>query len=146
MVHLDTFEDDDGSLSVAEECQVRFPIRRVFWIYDVPDPRLFRGDHAHRTCHQLLLALNGKVKAHLIWGTPECTQREQWFELEDPWTGLHVYPWTWLRLTGFQPDTVLMVLSSEPYETDDEILDRGWWSRAVTNNYGAGWPHGRKPE
>jgi hypothetical protein len=59
LVQLPTFTDPRGSVSVAELAElVPFDIRRAFLVFDVPGAEV-RGEHAHRLCHQLLVAVHG---------------------------------------------------------------------------------------
>src|SRR5450830_1573003 len=64
-VTLHTFRavpDMRGSLSVGEfEREIPFVPRRYFMVYDVPTAET-RGEHAHRNCHQFLIAVKGSVR------------------------------------------------------------------------------------
>lgn len=55
---LPTFTDSRGSLTVIEDCP--FEIKRVFWIYDVPEDEL-RAGHSHDLCEQALVCVSGSV-------------------------------------------------------------------------------------
>jgi len=68
---------------------VPFDIKRVFYIYDIPGGES-RGAHAHRTCHQLIVAASGSFEVILDNGTTQTTVL-----LNRPYQGLHVPPGIW---------------------------------------------------
>ena len=54
-------QDLRGSLVAGEVLRdVPFEVRRFFVVYDVPTKET-RGEHAHRTLHQFLVCLRGRV-------------------------------------------------------------------------------------
>jgi len=101
---LPTYKDVRGSLTVIEK--VPFEVKRVFWIYDMRD---WRGGHAHRKCHQLIVPVCGTVKLRV-------NDKEHW--LLDPSAGFHVRPGDTVELYGAG---VALVLCSEYYDEDDYI-------------------------
>ena len=59
LVHLKTTGDRSGHITVAEDhSDIPFDIKRVFYLYDVPGGES-RGAHAHKECHQFLIAASG---------------------------------------------------------------------------------------
>ena len=56
IIRLRTFTDQRGSLSVVED-EIPFPIRRVFYIYDVDDS--VRGGHRHKKTIQAAICVKG---------------------------------------------------------------------------------------
>ena len=102
--------DERGKLTVIEAYRgVPFPIRRVFWVYDVPDGTR-RGGHSHQHCEQLLICVNGSCRV---------IANGDAFDLDEPDTGLYVPPGVYLDLEGWQPGTVLLVLCSHYYDEED---------------------------
>ena len=68
-VALRAFRDARGVLVPLELAQaVPFPVRRVFWITDVP-AGTERGGHAHKTCHQYLVCIGGLIQVGVDDGT-----------------------------------------------------------------------------
>lgn len=100
-----------GSLVVIEEAQIPFEIKRVFYIYDVPEG-CSRGHHALKTCHQFLIALKGEITVHVHDG-----MEKYQCHLDRPTRGLYLQPMIW-RYLFFGPDAVCLVLASEPYNPD----------------------------
>ena len=88
-VELPTHVDDRGELVVAENSNLPFEPRRVFWITHVP-MTAERGGHAHRTCAEVLYALVGKVKIDLSDGNRETT-----IELSQANTGVIIPSMVW---------------------------------------------------
>ena len=100
-----------GSLVAVEETQIPFEIKRVFYIYDVPEG-YSRGHHALKTCHQFLIALEGKITVHIHDGREKHQCR-----LDRPTQGLYLQPMIW-RYLSFGPGAICLVLASEPYDPD----------------------------
>src|SRR5690625_1149244 len=53
-----TAPDGRGNLSVVEKDTLPYPIKRVYYLYDVPSSST-RGGHAHKELQQCLIALSG---------------------------------------------------------------------------------------
>lgn len=110
---LDTHTDVRGSLTVAEiEKDIPFDIKRVYWIYGVPQGEA-RGNHANRITYQYLVAVKGCVHICL-----ENKEGRKHYHLDSPDKGLLIPPYTWNELLEFSEDAVLLVLSSEPYRPE----------------------------
>lgn len=108
--------DIRGSLSAGEfERSVPFKAERYFLVYDVPTAET-RGEHAHRICHQFLVAVKGSV--HVV--ADDGKNREE-FVLDRPNMGIHLPPMTWGIQYRYSSDAVLMVFASHYYDADDYI-------------------------
>ena len=118
VVHLPTFEDMRGTLSVGEVgTQLPFEPKRWFMVYDVPSKDV-RGEHAHKTLHQFLLCTHGTCMVMVDDGQ----YRAEIF-LDGPGIGVHVPPMIWAAQYKYSPDAVLLVLASAAYDPDDYIRD-----------------------
>lgn len=107
-----------GSLSFAEySASLPFIPQRYFLVFDVPSKDV-RGEHAHRTCHQLLICVKGTCSVVVDDG-----ENRSEFLLDRPNLGLHVPPLIWGIQYKYSPDAVLMVLASKIYEAQDYIRD-----------------------
>jgi len=97
--------------------QLPFVPARFFVIRDVPETEV-RGRHAHRSNQQVLFCLSGAFTAKFHDG-------ETWkeFRLTSDGSGLFVPAMNFGELSGFAPDTILMVLASEPYNPLEYIHD-----------------------
>ena len=116
LMKLRTASDLRGTLAVAEAMtDIPFQPARCFLVFGVPTAET-RGEHAHRQCHQLLVAVTGVVRVVADDGN----EREE-FVLDRPTNGVYLPAMTWGIQYGFSADAVLMVLASEPYDPDDYI-------------------------
>ena len=127
LIQLNRADDLRGSLVAADfDTALPFTPRRFFTVYDVPSTDV-RGAHAHRRCHQVLICVQGSVRAVADDG-----QRRQEFLLDRPDVGLHMPPMTWGTQYRYSADAVLLVLASDPYDPEDYIRDRDQFLSEVT--------------
>lgn len=118
VIELGKIENDRGNLTVVQsESTVPFDVKRVFYLYDIPGGEA-RGAHAHKTCHQFLVAASGSFEIALDDGTHRRT-----VFLNRPFMGLHIPPGIWAAEQEFSSGAVCLVLASEPYEEADYIRD-----------------------
>ncbi len=104
---------------------VPFDIARVFWLYDIPGGES-RGAHAHRECHQFLVAAHGSFEVALDDGTSRRT-----VSLGRPYYGLHIPPGIWAAEQGFSSGAICLVLTSHPFDERDYIRDYNEFLTAV---------------
>ncbi|MFN3951080.1 MAG: sugar 3,4-ketoisomerase [Thermaurantimonas sp.] len=96
---------------------VPFEIKRVFYIYDIPAGE-DRGAHAHKTCHQFLVAASGSFEIELDDGRLKRT-----VVLNRPFFGLHIPPGIWAAEKSFSSGAICLVLASHGYDEEDYIRD-----------------------
>ena len=96
-------------LCLADSC--------VFYSYDIPGGES-RGAHAHKQCHQFLVAASGAFEVLLDDGVNKRTVL-----LNRPFYGLHVPPGIWAAEQGFSSGSICLVLASHGYEKEDYIRD-----------------------
>lgn len=107
-----------GSLTAIEgNKDVPFDIKRVYYIYDVPNG-VRRGFHSHVDLHQILICVHGSVK--ILTKTPF---EEKITELSNENKGLYIGPMVWREMYDFSEGAVLLVLASEHYTEEDYIRD-----------------------
>jgi len=110
--------DMRGELSVGEfEREIPFKPLRYFLVSNVPTTET-RGEHAHRKCHQFLIAVKGTV--HVV--ADDGKNREE-FILNCNNQGLYLPPMTWGIQYHYSSDAVLLVFASEYYDGSDYIRD-----------------------
>lgn len=110
--------DPRGNLSFIESARhVPFPIRRVFYIYDVPGGET-RGGHAHRKCWMVLMAIAGSFEVRITDGCEEKT-----ILLNRANKGVLIPPGLWDTMHEFTTGTVALALASENFEEEDYIRD-----------------------
>lgn len=116
IIDLPRILDARGNLSfIEEERHIPFKIARAYWIYDVPGGEN-RGEHAHKTLNQLLVALSGSFTVMLDDGR----DRREVF-LNRPYLGLIVPAGIWHHLHDFSSGAVAMSLASDIYNESDYI-------------------------
>lgn len=117
LVELPIVQDLRGQLAVADFESIPFIPHRFFSISDVPNKNV-RGAHAHRECHQFLVALRGSVRA----ATDDGQNRHEYL-LDSPSKGLYMPPMTWGTQYAYSDDAVLGVFASHPYDENDYIRE-----------------------
>lgn len=94
---------------------IPFDIERVFYIYDIPSGES-RGMHAHKNCHEILIATSGSFKVELDDGTNNKTVL-----LNNPRYGLHIPPGVWATEREYSSGVVCLALASDIYDPEDHI-------------------------
>ena len=128
LCQLNKFHDPEGNLTVvSENVHVPFPINRVFYSYDIPGGE-DRGAHAHKECHQFIIAASGSFEVVLDDGTNKRT-----IALNRPFWGLHVPPGIWASEQSFSSGSICLVLASHGYSEDDYIRNYDDFLRYIKN-------------
>lgn len=118
IIELPRITDPRGNLTVAETNKnIPFDIKRVYWLYDVPDGEC-RGGHAHKQIKEILIAVSGSFHVTLDNG-----KEKQTFLLNHPYQGLLIDTKTWRTLDDFSSGAVCVVLASDFYDENDYIYD-----------------------
>lgn len=124
--NLKEVPDMRGNLSVGEfEREIPFKPARYFLVYDVPTADT-RGEHAHKECHQFLIAVKGSIKVVVDDGRA----REE-ILLNRPNMGLYLPPMTWGIQYQYSNDAILLVFASAYYSSEDYIREYSEFSRMV---------------
>jgi acetyltransferase-like isoleucine patch superfamily enzyme/dTDP-4-dehydrorhamnose 3,5-epimerase-like enzyme len=111
-------EDLRGTLSFGEvERHIPFPVKRYFLVFGVASVHI-RGEHAHRAQHQFMVCVHGRCNVVADDGV-----NRQEFILDGPGVGIHIPPGVWAVQYKHSPDAVLMVLTSDHYDSSDYIRD-----------------------
>lgn len=107
-----------GNISIVEGIKnLPFVPRRVFYLYDIPAGES-RGAHAHRECHQFIIAASGSFEISLDDGFNKKT-----VALNRPFHGLHVPPGIWAHELNFSAGAICLVLTSHKFNEADYIRD-----------------------
>lgn len=107
--------DERGNLAVIQEETIPFEMKRLFFIYGVPQGKN-RGGHAHQQQTTILFAISGRFDVILDDGIEKRTVR-----LEDPTKGLVLQPGIWSVLENFVQGTVCLAVNSGLYDESDYI-------------------------
>jgi hypothetical protein len=118
LIHLPRVGDRNGNItSVNNNLEIPFEIKRVFYLYDIPGGES-RGAHAHRECHQFLIAASGAFEILIDDGVAK-----RQVQLNRPNMGLHIPPGIWGFEINFSSGSICLVLASEKYSGGDYIRD-----------------------
>ena len=117
IINLPKIEDPRGNLSVIENETIPFPIKRVYYLYDVPSGT-DRGGHAHKEQEAFIIAVSGSFDVILNDG-----QQKRVYTLNMPNQGLYVPKMTWRELKNFSSGAVCLVISPAVYDEEDYIRD-----------------------
>nr|WP_028024868.1 WxcM-like domain-containing protein [Enterovibrio calviensis] len=117
-VTLSSFGDMRGRLVAIEHAtDLPFIPKRTFLVHDVSSHKV-RGEHAHRECEQLLVAVSGKLSVVVDDGTHRAE-----VELDSPVKGLYIPAGVWGVQYKFSQDAVLLVYASHEYKEADYIRE-----------------------
>lgn len=118
LIYLPKIGDRNGNITfVNNSKEIPFDVRRVFYLYDIPGGES-RGAHAHKTCHQFLVAASGAFEVLLSDGNVE-----RLVQLNRPYLGLHILPGIWASEINFSSGSICLVLTSEEFREEDYIRD-----------------------
>ena len=108
--------DRAGNITPVESNKnIPFDIERVFYIYDIPSGAE-RGMHAHRYCHEVLIATTGSFEVELDDGVNKRIVR-----LNSPSQGLHIPPGVRAREKEYSSGATCLALASEKFGLDGYI-------------------------
>lgn len=115
-IELPTVKSRAGNLTPVH-CSVDIPfdVKRVFFVYDIPHGKT-RGMHAHKRCHQFLVAASGSFDIQLDDG-----KNKKSISVNRPIQGIHVLPGIWSKEYNYSSGAICLVLASEIYTEDDYI-------------------------
>ena len=114
IIHLPKITDQRGNLTFIEGIRhIPFPIRRVYYLYDVP-AGAERGGHAHKECQEFIIAASGSFTVIIDDG-----RKRSKFFLNRPHYGLYVPQMVWRELENFSSGSICLVVSSHEYDESD---------------------------
>ncbi len=116
LIEFPVIKNRAGNITPVESLRnVPFPIERIFYIYDIPSGAE-RGMHAHKHCHEVLIATSGSFEVELDDGNNKKT-----ILLNRPMIGLHIPPGVWATEREYSSGAICLALASEKYESEDYI-------------------------
>jgi hypothetical protein len=115
-IDLGKISFDAGNITVIENnSNFPFEVNRIFYLFDIEGGES-RGAHAHKECHQFLIAASGSFEVILNDGIYQRT-----VFLNRPNIGLHILPGTWASEVNFSSGAICLVLASHIYNETDYI-------------------------
>ncbi|GAB2829606.1 sugar 3,4-ketoisomerase [Ferruginibacter profundus] len=106
-----------GYISVAENDNLPFAVKRIYWTYYTPED-VERGGHAHYDLEQILVAVSGKI----IVNTEMPGGIKERFILETPNVGLFLPKFCW-HVMRYSHNSAQMCIANMVYEEKDYIRD-----------------------
>jgi UDP-2-acetamido-3-amino-2,3-dideoxy-glucuronate N-acetyltransferase len=126
---LPRFGDLRGDLVPVEfELGLPFVPRRQFFVFGVHGHKV-RGEHAHKSCEQFLIAINGALSVVVDDGNNACELR-----LDKPNVGLYIPAGIWGIQYEFSQDAILAVYASERYDPNDYIRSYDEYKEFIAKN------------
>jgi len=117
LIEIPKVHDERGSLAVIEKNIVPFEIKRVYYLYDVPNDS-FRGGHAHKEQQSVIIALSGSFEVVVDDG-----KTRKRIMLYKPNQGLFIPTNVWREIENFSSGSVCLVLASTNYNEAEYIRD-----------------------
>lgn len=116
IIELPRINNRAGNITpITNNVNIPFDVKRIFYIYDIPGGE-DRGAHAHKECHQFLIAASGSFEIEMDDGINKRT-----VTLNRPYFGLHIPPGIWAAEKGFSSGAICLVLASHKYDEKDYI-------------------------
>ena len=116
IIEMPRLKNRAGNISIVEnQDNLPFDVKRIFYIYDIPGGE-DRGAHAHKECHQFMIAVSGSFEIEMDDGVNKRT-----IQLNRPYYGLHIPPGIWAAEKGYSSGAICLVLASEEYSDDDYL-------------------------
>jgi len=130
VVNLPKIQNRAGNITpVHNSIDIPFDIKRVFYLYDIPGGE-DRGAHAHKKCHQLLIAASGAFEVLLNDGSIQ-----RIIQLNRPYIGLHIPPMIWASEINFSSGAICLVLASEKYDENDYLRDYSTYLKVIKGEF-----------
>ena len=118
IIELSRIQNRSGNITAIENnIEIPFDAKRIFYLYDIPGGES-RGAHAHKECHQFLVAASGSFEVQLDDGKVKKTVM-----LNQPYRGLHIPPGIWASEINFSSGAICLVIASHKYDENDYIRD-----------------------
>ena len=115
LIHLNTFTDKRGSLTVIEK-NIPFNVKRIFYIYGVDDS--VRGKHRHHNTIQAAVCIKGSC----VISNDNGREKKE-FIMNSPDKCLLIFQEDYHSMHHFTPDSILLVLASEYFDPNDYIYE-----------------------
>ena len=118
LVELPKFCDPRGNLSFAEQNNhIPFPIKRTYWIYDVPGGES-RGGHAYKKTDEFIIAISGSFDV-----TVDDSLEKKTFTLNRSYFGLYIPNGLWRTMENFSTNSLALEFADTKYDRRDYIED-----------------------
>lgn len=105
---LPIFTDHRGSLSVIQNTDLPFTIKRTYYLFDTKETR---GGHAHKKEQEVFICVRGSFTAKIHDG-------KGWksYKMNKPGQTIYTDAMIWHEFEDFSQDAIMLALSSRLYE------------------------------
>ena len=118
IIQLPQIKDRAGNITpVTNLVEIPFDVKRIFYLYDIPGGES-RGAHAHKECHQFIIAASGSFEVLLDDG-----KTRRLVQLNRPYLGLYVPPMIWASEINFSSGAICLVQASHIFDATDYIRE-----------------------
>lgn len=119
--------DEDFLVALEGEKIIPFPIKRVFYEYNLNEESI-KGRHANRNSRFCLIAISGSCDVTVVE-----KNRETNYKLDDPSKILYLDKMVWKTMHHFSKGSVLLALSDQPYDSKEYIRDFNEYLKAISD-------------
>lgn len=109
MVKINSHKEDDGILSVIEQPEIPFDVKRVFWVHDTSDGAV-RGNHATISTKLVLTAVSGSCDVIVDDG-----EERKVIHLKNSEEGIFINNMIWRNMSNFSNDCVVIAFCDQKY-------------------------------
>lgn len=128
LIWLPRVGDRNGHITAVNNAQeIPFEVKRVFYLYDIPGGES-RGAHAHKQCHQFLVAASGAYEVLIHDG-----KVKRQVLLNRPDVGLYIPPGIWASEINFSSGSICLVLASHKYDEKDYLRSYEEYLKFIEN-------------
>ena len=115
-IKIKSFKSFSGKLiPISFDEKFPFSIKRIFFLYGIKNK--MRGDHAHKKCSQLFMAVSGKMILNIR--TPY--SKKNFLISKNSKHVILVPPKYWCSVKFIEKNSVLMVMNDRNYEFKDYL-------------------------
>lgn len=127
-ITLPYHHDERGTLVYGETNRhIPFTVERVFYITEVKKNGK-RGFHAHKATRLALFCIKGSSLIRFDNGQVQTS-----YTIDQPHQGVLIEPMIWHSMENFAAGTILLALSSLPYDETDYIRDFAQFKAMICN-------------
>ena len=115
-IRIKSFTSVSGKLTpFTFDKKIPMPVKRIFFLYGAKNK--IRGDHAHKKCSQLFVAISGKMVLEVK--TP--FSKKKFIVEEKKKYGILVPPKHWCNIKFVKKRAILMLINDRKYEFNDYL-------------------------
>ena len=115
-IKIKSFKSFSGKLiPITFNKKFPFAVKRIFFLYGIKNK--IRGDHAHKKCSQLFMAVSGKIILNIK--TPYL--KKKILIGKNSKHAILVPPKYWCSIKFLEKNSILMVACNKNYEVDDYL-------------------------